>query len=262
LLATAVLVVLSTAMSVGGGHPRTAAAGSAGQSSGPNACKVNGVLVVPAVVPGRSFGWIFVANFDHAPSANRVVSCLALTPAPGAATTYEVREHCLIVNNIAGRQFGGGHAPFDGNAYLQCSITLPGNTEPPPFWVHARANLPTLVNGGTFTLLTSSEVAFTVTTSALCATTLSSRYGTVSFAHATAPVCGSFAHLESRVDRNNQGVLKGAHRVGTTWYGPSNLNGSLPTVPVAYSFQIAQPGPSFTLDWLAIDPPGSCCNPS
>jgi hypothetical protein len=215
-------------------------------------------LVNPIVPPGQSFTWMFVANFDHPKSATKSTGCLA-TRQSGQVTQYQVGDYCTVMNNTANVKFGGGTAPFDGNAYLQCAITIPGNHAPPQFWTHARPNIPTTIQGATYTLISSSDITFTAQTDPLCVVTLSSQYDDIAFAHATLPACGSFVRVDSHLNQSIQPPL-GTHFVGGMAFGPTQGSGSF-ALPANFSFQIGAAGQIFALDWLVLDPPGGCCRP-
>ena len=237
--------------------PASAAQAAETSQGALNACKVNGQLVVPIIVSGKSSAWVFVTNFDQPLSRTTVAGCLATRNASG--TTYLPDNYCTVMNNTANQQFGGGVAQFDDNAYLQC--TIPNPPEPAPlFWVHARASLPTTLNGDSFTLLASQLLSFTVNTDAACLLTLNSRYNTMLFSHTTVNRCSSFVDLNSNLVQTTA-TPKGNHRIGlTNLYGPTNLTG-LFALPANLSFTIGAVGETFTLDYLVIDPPGNCCNP-
>ena len=140
--------------------------------NGSAACKINGKLVVPIVDPTHTYGWSFVANFDHAPSATNVRTCLAERYF-GLPATYTVANHCTVMNNIASPpvQFGNGSASFDGNAYLSCTIPVP-QSFPDVFFARVRM-IPLAASIGlpgikSYTFLSSNNATVTAQTDASC----------------------------------------------------------------------------------------------
>lgn len=219
------------------------------------ACRVNGKLIVPKVDAVHTYGWGFVANFDHPTSTTQVTTCLA-ERIFGQPTEYTVANtHCAVTNNTANVQFGSGVAPFDGNAYLVCNISVQA-TSPKVFWVAANM-IPNAVLQS-YTFLSSSPVNFTANSAPGCNFRPTSQYtllggGPNSFTHSTVATCGSYVEVRSRLEGAGINASEGKHVVGGTTYGPVDATGRL-ALPATYTFNIAAAGQPYTLDWLVIDP--------
>lgn len=220
---------------------------------GSGACKLNGQLIVPQVDAVHTYGWAFLANFDH-PASLSVTTCLA-ERFFGQPTQYTVANHCTVNNNTASVQFGNGVAPFDGNAYLSCSLPVSA-TVPSLFWM--RANMIPNAAAQAYTFLSSNSATVTAQTDATCALTMNSRYtlrranGSVTsfpFAHSATVTCGSFVEVGSRIVP----ASLGGHKIGASVFGPSSGTGRL-ELPRNYGFNIGATGEPYTLDWLLIDP--------
>lgn len=232
--------------------------------AGANACKADGKLIVPAVDANHTYGWSFVANFDHTASPAIVTTCLAerwYSTQP-FDTKYTVMQHCQVENNVGVPQalFGNGLARFDGNAYLSCMLPVP-ETWPDLFWVRVRTSLPSASQGYTF-LSSAANISFTGQTDAVCGLTLNSVYKSFTFSHMASTVCGTSMVFGSRVMRNGQNMQTGAHRIDAVFYGPVTGGGTL-ILPANFTFNIGAIGQVYALDWLVIDPtPSRCCSPN
>ena len=234
---------------------RTAAAHLPAQA-GSAACRINGTLVAPKVDAAHPYGWAFAANFDHA--TGNPITCLVTQQWPNAPT-YDVGQHCKVINNIGvpSTTFGNKLARFDGNAYLACQILVQA-TMPEIFYLHARASLTgsSTATPLNYTFLSSNVVSVTGQVNG-CTLTLSSRYNTFNYSNSTGTVCGSFVEIGSRM-RQNMGAqlvptLTGIHRLGAVEYRTATGIGPV-ELPMTYTFSIAAPGQRFDLDWLLIDP--------
>jgi hypothetical protein len=240
---------------------------AAPQHSAPTACRYNGVALVPEVSPGHTYGWGLVVNFDHAPSATAVRTCLAervIGQLPNQ-TRYTVGQQCAIVNNSANPpvRLGDGLAVFDGNLRLSCTLTVPA-TAPDLFWIKTRALLPNPSQSYTFLSGAglSSGSSFTAQTDASCGLTLTSRYAQFQFNSTFPSGCGVMTEYGSRVAPASPTTQLGSHKVGATVSPQSTGNGNL-VLPAGFSFDIGAAGQPFTLDWLIIDPtPAKCCSPN
>jgi hypothetical protein len=255
-MAQAVAIWATAAISLGSQAGQVAAAPPA--QGGNNACRVDGQLVVPVVDAVRTYGWAFVANFDHPASETVVTTCLAerTWPQQPWQTKYTVANHCTVMNNTASPpiKFGNGVAPFDGNAYLSCSVPVPG-TYPDIFFARARL-IPMAAQ--TYTFLSSSNATVMAQTDAACALTMNSQYTlrlpngsstSFPFAHSATVTCGNSIEVGSRVVP----ASLGGHKIGASFFGPSSGTGRL-NIPANYGFNIGAAGQPYTLDWLFIDP--------
>jgi hypothetical protein len=223
------------------------------------ACSINGHLVVPTVNASSTYGWSFVANFDHAVSPNTVTTCFA-ERYYGQATSYTVSNtFCTVSNNSAGVGFGAGVAPFDGNAYLSCGLPV-STTRPLLFWT--RANFVPNAVAQSYTFLASPSASFTAQTNASCGLTLNSQYAlrlsnsvpnTLGFAHTSSASCGVFNEVRSRVVRSTANNSEGWHMANGVTLGPVTAAGAL-QLPQNFVFTVGAPGEPYTLDWLLIDP--------
>ncbi|BCX05498.1 MAG: hypothetical protein KatS3mg053_3436 [Candidatus Roseilinea sp.] len=261
------IVVSAAATAIAGSIARPVVAATPAQG-GNTACQVNGKLIVPTVDANHTYGWAFVTNFDHAASPAAVTTCLVerFYGQPPWQTQYTVAQHCTVVNNVASPQvrFGNGVAPFDGNAYLSCTLPVP-ETRPALFWIRANASL---ANGSqAHTFLAGNGLASGISVTAQTGTTsaqpltMTSQYSTFQFSHSATLAWGSFTQYGSRMDRQSATTFGGRHKIGANVYGPTTGNTNL-ILPAGFSFTIGAPGQPYTLDWLVIDPtPSNCCSP-
>lgn len=224
-------------------------------------CKINGVLVEPKVDNVRTYGWAFVANFDHAASTS-VTTCFA-ERWYGEAIRYTVAQHCTPVRsdrNLPRMQFGGV-AAFDGNTYLSCSLPLWQSSFPDVFFTRVRM-VPTQGNWPSskpYTFLTSQQATFVARTNASCQLTIASTYNligpvaTLTYEHSAPATCGSYIELGSRIVPAGPTSSEGLHKIGSTIYGPVSSSGQM-FMPTVYSFTIGAISETYTLDWFLIDP--------
>ena len=233
--------------------------------SGSGLCRVNGRLVEPVVDAIHTYGWAFVANFDH-PGSTTVTTCFAERNY-GQPTRYTIANHCTAIrgdSTLPALQFGtSGVAQFNGNTYLSCTLSVPP-AYPDIFYVRVRMipMTPSPVTGhntSSYTFLSSSAATFRAQTDAACQITNTSTYSmvdplaTFGFSHSATATCGSYVELGSRVVPVAAHTSQGGHKIGGSFYGPSSGNGRL-SIPNLYTFNIGALGETYTLDWLFIDP--------
>jgi hypothetical protein len=256
------IAVAAAAVTVG--TPAHQAAAAPPAQGGNAACRADGQLIVPVVDAVHTYGWAFVANFDHAPSATTVTTCLvertwlAGPGTPGPVEFTIGTGECTVMNNVAAppAQFGNGIAAFDGNAYLSCTLPVPA-TVPSIFWVRARL-IPSAALQ-THTLLASTPVTFMAQSASNCTLRLTSAYSLRNpsnagqYSHDASVACGASTVIGTRLIAAAAHASEGGHRVNAAFFGPVALAGRL-ELPGDYAFNIGAVGQPYALDWLVIDP--------
>lgn len=261
------LILAAAAILTGSAGPANAADSvlRAVAQGGSALCKVNGRLVEPIVDATHTYGWAFVANFDH-PAATTVTTCFAEREF-GRPTRYTIANHCTAIqgnSTLPPMQFGNGVAQFGGNTYLSCTLFLDQPAFPNIFFARVRM-IPmtpspvTGVNTSSYTFLSSTAATFRAQTDMACQLTNTSTYtlvdppATLGFSHSAPATCGSYVELGSRVVPVAAHTSQGVHKIGATFYGPSSSSGRM-FIPNVYTFNIGAVGENYTLDWLFIDP--------
>lgn len=252
---------LAVAAAVTIGSPAGTAAAAAPAQSSPGACLADGQPVIPVVDAARTYGWAFIANFDHAPSATSVTTCLVerswAGSQPGPVQFTVSTGHCTVTNNVASppAQFGNGVAQFDGNISLSCAVPVPA-TAPVVFWTRARV---IAEPSRAYALLSSGEATFSAQTKANCALRLTSTYALLDptniaqYSHDGTTACGASILLGTRITAQSAHASEGAHRLDAAFLGSQSVSGHL-ELPANYAFSIGAPGQTFVMDWLVIDP--------
>ena len=230
------------------------------QAGGLSDCRYNGTLVRPVVPPGFTWAWAFVANFNHAPQMNRTRGCVAIARAGVPMVEYTVVT-CPVEGNLSA-PIGGGVVTFDGGGTIRCDLELDDFTRPGMFRMQSRATFTT--SAMTHTLVSADDFTFRATTDASCSLlTLNSTYDNMAFQHTGSNLCGTAVSLGSLIVKTSptSGIFHGTHRMNGAALGATTMPGTF-DVPASFSIRIGALGETFTLDEVAVDPPGHCCSPS
>ncbi len=219
----------------------------------PPACRDDqGNAVLPSSLVG---GWVLVLNFNHPKQTVNTVACRVTATGVNPLQVSYTIFNCPLRDNVNSVKVGAGQAPFDGKFWIECAggPIVPGQGPTyDTFYVFGEATFG--ASGATYTLMQHEDAEVNADVDANWHVKMRSRYGATTFEHedGVTNVNGMKVSLQSQV------AGSGTHFINGTQLLPA---ATVPAFPYNYNkpIRIGNPGQSWTLYQLIIDPPPSRC---